>query len=455
MKFRNLLPLFCGLLLLPSCNEEDLNLNPLSEIGDNGFYTNIGEVQGAVVAIYDGFQQVPLREFALTEMRSDNTKTKSSEGDWAQFESFDVEPTNTAIGQYWAANYNVIFRANRVLENLDVVEDTNLRNQFEGEALFGRALAHFNLVRAYGGVPIVDRVIIQADEEYFAQDSREDVLAFVRNDFERAAGLLPAKSAMPYGRATRGAANALLAKVLLNQGEYAGAANVLKAVIDSDQYRLLDNYGDVFYSEGNDEVLFSINYLDDDSNESQDFSFEFTAGGRVSGLNFPTDDFRAAVDTADTERAAILFNPDAPAEVGKFITQSADARLDGNDWIVIRYADVLLLYAEAIMAGSESTQSLEAIRAYNQVRARAGLSTLEVDGSATLTEEELLHERRIELAFENHRFYDLVRFGEAERILGAFAAANGYTFTPTDLILPIPQGEVNVSQGLLSQNPGY
>ncbi|MEL6135408.1 MAG: RagB/SusD family nutrient uptake outer membrane protein, partial [Bacteroidota bacterium] len=115
--------LFLGAVMLTGCMEDRLNLSPLSAIGENGFYTNADEVEGAVIAIYDGLQAVPLREFALTEMRSDNTQTKTSEGDWAQFESYEVQPTNLAIGDYWSANYNVIFRANRVLENLEVVEE--------------------------------------------------------------------------------------------------------------------------------------------------------------------------------------------------------------------------------------------------------------------------------------------------------------------------------------------
>jgi len=130
--------------------QDQLDLTPESAIGENVFYENTSQVEAAVIAIYDGLQNVPLREFALTEMRSDNTRTKSSEGDWAQFESFDVQPTNLAIGAYWSANYNVIFRANRVLENLGVVDDGSLRNQFEGEAKFARALAHFILRKKSG-----------------------------------------------------------------------------------------------------------------------------------------------------------------------------------------------------------------------------------------------------------------------------------------------------------------
>ena len=122
---------------------------------------------------------------------------------------------------------------------------------------------------------------------------------------------------------------------------------------------------------------------------------------------------------------------------------------------VLRLADIYLLYAEAIMEGAQSTQNLTAIRAYNAVRDRVGLPTLAVDGSASLTLDDLLYERRMELAFENHRFYDLIRTGKAIDILGNFASTYGFRFSSTDLLLPIPQEEINVSRGLLSQNPGY
>jgi len=435
------------------CNSDNLDLAPISAIGDNGFYTNAEEVEGGVIAIYDGLQQVPLREFALTEMRSDNTKTKSSEGDWAQFESFDVEPTNQTIGQYWAANYNVIFRANRVLENLEVVTTPEQSAQFEGEAKFARALSHFNLVLAYGGVPILDKVIIQTDSDYFDRDGVDAVLTAIENDLTEAVTLLPAS--MDYGRATSAAAEALLAKVKLTKGDHSGAEGILTKLIGSGTHSLLEEYSDVFYSEMNEEVIFAIPYLDDDANEAQDFSFEMTIGGVVSGLNFITDDFAAAFNPDDTERQAVLFNALSPVETGKWLTQSSDARLCGNDWIVMRYADVLLMHAEAVMAGGASTNDTGAIASYNAVRARVGLPTLAEDGSEELTKQMLLDERRFELAFENHRFYDLVRFGVAEEVLGAFASSTGETFEPTDLLLPIPQNEINVSQDLLVQNPGY
>lgn len=440
--------------MLFSCQDK-LDLNPLSAIGDNGFYNTADEIEGAVIAIYDGLQAVPMREFGLTEMRSDNSRSKSFEGDWAQFESFQVKPTNVAVGDYWVSNYNVIFRANRVLEHLDVVTTQSLKDQFEGEAKFTRALAHFNLVRAYGDVPLIDKVIIQADADYFDRDPVATVLAFIESDLTEAAALLPSKSSMAFGRATSGAAEALLAKVKLTSGDYAGAEPLLNKLVADSQYALEDEYADVFYAEQGSEIIFAIPYLPDNTNESQDFSFEMTAGGLRSGLNYATNDLIAFMDPLDTERAAVLFNPLVPVECGKFLTASSDARLCGNDWIVLRLADVLLMHAEAIMAGGNDTKDLDAIGSYNKVRARVGLSTLAVDGSATLTKQMLMDERRVELAFENHRFYDLIRFGKANEVLSALAAAGGFSFSPTDLLLPIPQNEINVSQGLLKQNPGY
>lgn len=438
-----------------SCKKDYLDLDPISEIGSNEFYADQDEVELATIAIYDGLQAVPLREFAITEMRSDNARSNSGEGDWGQFQSYNVLPTNLAVGTYWKANYNVIFRCNRVLENLDVVRSSTLKAQFEGEAKFSRALAHFNLVRAYGAVPILDRVIGIKDEDYFSRDAVFAVLDFVSRDLLEASNLLPPKGAVAFGRATSGAAQALLAKVYLTQGKHALAKTLLETILTSNEYALEANYADVFYREGNDEIIFAIPYLNDDINESQDFSFEMTKGGIRSGLNYLTNDFIANMNPFDSARNPVLQNPLSSVETGKYLTSSANARLCGNDWIVLRLADIYLMHVESIMGSFTTTQNLDAIASFNAVRDRAGLSTVATDGSGELTLEMLLIERRFELGFENHRFYDLVRTGQAIIVLGNFASSEGYIFNSTDLLLPIPQGEINVSRGLLVQNPGY
>ena len=130
---------------------------------------------------------------------------------------------------------------------------------------------------------------------------------------------------------------------------------------------------------------------------------------------------------------------------------SSDPKLAGNDWIVVRYADVLLMHAEAIMAGGTETTDAFAINSFQQVRDRAGLT----DVVTSISKQELLDERRVELAFENHRLFDLIRFEAAQDVLSAFSTDNNYGYSATDLLLPIPQREINLSNGVLKQNPGY
>lgn len=450
MKNKNIkttIGLLAIILIQFGCSKQ-LDLAPLSEVGDNGYYQNGEQIEEAVIAIYDGMQEIPLREFALTEMRSDNAESKNQEGDWAQFQSYTVEPTNLAVGSYWLANYNVIFRANKVIENLDVVESADDKAQFEGEALFARAMAHFNLVRAYGDVPLIDKVVIQTDEDYFSRVESSEVLAAIDADLASAATLLPASNS--FGRATSGAANALLGKVRLTTKDYAGAKAALNEVT---AYGLESNYRDVFYNEGNSEVIFAIRYSDDDANESQDFSYEMTALGVRAGLNYITADFTADLDTNELARKDVIYSPTNERECGKYLTQSSDNRLCGNDWIVIRYADVLLMRAEAIMGAADQTADQGAINSYNEVRQRAGMSV--ISAPDVLTKQALSEERRVELSYENHRFYDLVRFGYAQSVLTQHASNTGVNFSPTDLLLPIPQAEINVSNGKLTQNPGY
>ncbi|OHX64087.1 RagB/SusD family nutrient uptake outer membrane protein [Flammeovirga pacifica] len=446
------LAVVCSLIGFTACQSQ-LELKPISAIGDNGFYSNTQEVEAAVFAIYDGLQNTVQREFALTEMRSDNTKTKNSEGEWAQFEHMNVSPTNGTLQDYWGDLYNVVFRANKVMASLDVVNDEPTKALFEAEARFSRALMYFNLTRGFGEVPLVTQIIVPGDAVASQRTPVNTVYGQIEEDLMFAIEHLPSRANIEEGRATKGAAQTLLAKVKLTTGDYSGAQTLLETVIGSSDYTLVDAYSDVFYSELNSEVIFAIQFLNDDAVESQDFSYEFTKLGSTSGINYVTDDFKANVDVLDTERIAVLYNPEDVKENGKFLTASSDNRLCGNDWIVLRLADVYLMYAEAIMAGNASTNDANAVNAYNMIRSRVGLSTL--TAGATLTKDALILERRVELAFENHRLYDLVRLGVAEEVMADFAEDNGFPFNATKLLLPIPQREIDTSYGLLTQNPGY
>lgn len=456
MKKINIFCLIAALLVVITSCDDFLETDPQNDLSSSTYYTTDEEIETAVLAIYDAMQAYDddndweQREFALTEIRSDNSKTSNSEGAFAEFQDLDVSTSNTYLDVYWNVQYNVNMEANTVLQYIDNVTDEDLKDQFTGEAYFARALSHFNLVRAFGDIPIID-YLVGADDSYTVEQATADeVYDFIVGDLTEAVNLLPTRSEVGEGRATEGAARTLLAKVYLEMGEYSLAKEQCEAVIALGDYDLMDDYYDVFYDELNEEIIFAIQYLANSSDDSQDFSYEFTYVGAYSGLNYPTDDFMAVVDTAD-ERYDVLFTTNiyGEYECAKYVSEDGD--LAGNDKIVLRYADVLLMYVEAVLAGGESTSNALAVEYFNDVRERAGLETV-----SAVTKDDLLLERRIEFGFENQRFYDLIRFGEAEETLTAFGLTEeaGFTFDDTDLLLPIPQEEINNNDNL-EQNPGY
>ncbi|ANW96811.1 carbohydrate-binding protein SusD [Wenyingzhuangia fucanilytica] len=456
-----------------SCEDDFLSPLPTSAISADGFYNNEEELEAGVINMYDGLQGVndtdsdsnhsTQIEFYLTEMRSDNTRTKSGEGEAAQFETYTVQSTNGIVADYYRSMYNVIYRANTVLENIDAA--TTKKAQFEGEAKFVRAYAYFNLVRLFGDVPLIDRVIAPLETDVsFTRVPTADVYSLIISDLTTAINGLTDGSK---NRASKAAAEGLLAKVYLTTGNYSGAQTLCESIMQPSRgFSLEADYKDIFYTEGNDEVIFAIGYNGNAVNDSQNFSAEWlNSVGRTSGMNYVTADVRNAFATyGGVERSKYAFRQDAGQttqyQVVKYLPNgdaslgidptSTDPTLAGNDWIVLRYADVVLMHVESILAGGASTTSTNAIASFKLIRDRAGLTT-----PAIITKEDLLNERRVELAFENQRFFDLVRFGEAQSILSAFSAANGYSFSGTDLLLPIPNSEIGLSNGVLKQNPGY
>jgi len=449
------LNVFAFAILFTSC-DDFLDLSPIDTIGSNNFYRDADEVNAGIIAIYDGLQNIPEYEFALTEMRSDNSKTRTSEGEWAQFEDMNVDPTNATVSSYWSAAYNVIFRANTVLPYVSVVTDEHLRKQYEGEIYFIRALMYFNLVRLFGDVPLVDKVVAPEETEYFGRKPVSEVYNMILNDLLSAKDILPGKGDIGEGRATKGAAKTLLAKVYLTLGEYTKAKNILQSVIDDGEYNLESNYHDIFYAAENSENIFGIYYITGDAENGETFSYAFSPQGRAGGLNWPTDDILNKVDTVNDIRKNTLFYWNSSAgssgdwACGKFLNAD-NMEYSGNTWIVLRYADVYLMYCEAVLAGGTSTTDGTALKYINSIRARAGLTDL-----SEITSENLLMERRAEFGFENQRLFDLIRFGVAEEVMEAYSKTPeaAFEFKPTALLLPIPQREINVYPEM-TQNPGY
>ncbi|MDN3664602.1 RagB/SusD family nutrient uptake outer membrane protein [Algibacter miyuki] len=457
-----------------------------SAITTDNYYTSVDELETGLIGVYAAIKGVNTSskdlnhgvqwEFYLTEMRSDNTSTKSPDSedasDAGQMESFAVLPTNNFVLNYYTSSFETIYRANVIIEKLGIIEDAEAAAAIEGEAKFLRAYSYFNLVRLFGDLPLIDRVVAPLEvEKEFTRVDTDIIYDLIVSDLETAAS-----SIADHGyktRASKDAAKALLAKVHLTIGtseSYTKAQLLCEEIINGGKYKLED-FHDVFYSELNDEVIFAIGYNSGVQDNSQIFSAEWmNAQGHTSGVNYATTDVVAAIDARGGNRTEnsyredplTLFGGTVRYQVAKYFpdgdsggTNGQDftglPQLAGNDWIVLRYADVLLMHAEAILAGGTETTNGNAIGSYMEVRERAGFT----DTPSTLTKLELLAERRVELAFENQRLFDLIRFNEAQSTLSAFATANGFNFTSTDLLLPIPQNEINLSQGLMNQNPGY
>jgi len=466
-----------------SCKDEFLNPLPDSAIVVDAFFQTDADVLAGIIGIYDAIQGVNENtntslissnrgiqfEYMLSEMRSDNTRTATLEGSKADFHRYLVDPNNVQSEDYYQSMYDAIFRANNVLNFIDVA-DANNQNAYMAEAKFLRAYAYFKLVRLYGDVPLVTSVVGPEDNEaLFTRVAKAQIYDQIVSDLQEAVNNLDNTYK---SRASKAAAQGLLAKVYLTRDSrnYSGAEQLCMDIIGSREFALENDFYDVFYNELNDEILFAIQYEAGNTLESQSFSSEFTATfrqGREDGHNIVNDNLIADFAAIGGNRTAVSYwDAGAWNEVTKFLPEGSDItttppsygsspRDAGNDWIVLRYADVLLMHAEAILAGGTETTSSAAIDSYMEVRVRAGFDPV-TDRPSILTKDALLAERRVELAFENHRFYDLARFGVADAVLGAHATEMGYSsYNARKLLLPIPSREINLSAGLLSQNPGY
>lgn len=468
-----------------SC-DSDKFLNPLPETVsvEEGFYESDEDVVQGIMGIYDAIQGVNVNtqtsyslynrgvqfEFLLTEHRTDNTRGATLEGSKADFHRYIIDANNVESEDYYASMYEVIFRANSLLNYVDAANEDNVA-KYTAEIKFLRGYAYFNLVRLYGDVPLVTNVILSGDDAAYTRIPVAQVYEQIVLDFQEAIANLDNTYK---SRASLAAAQGLLAKVYLSQAtpDYASAQQLCEAIMGSG-FALEANFSDVFSDELNSEIIFAIQYDLDNPTESQSFSAEFTSyvrQGREDGLNIVNDNLRSAFVAAGGNRGAQSYVTlgSGSHEVIKFLPEGSDITTNpaaptygdspqdaGNDWIVLRYADVLLMHAEALMAGGASTSSGSAIDSYMETRVRAGFDAV-ADRPSALTKDNLLLERRVELAFENHRFFDLLRFGLADAILSAHATEMGYgEYSARALLLPIPGSEITLSKGVMTQNPGY
>ena len=424
-------------MILQSCNtdlDQQTVLAPSSETIES---------QESLFAAYGFLQAATNEEFYFGTMRSDIGFAQSFEAPYANFDTFDsklVDASDAIILPYWFNLYRTIISANVAIER------TAGEDAISGEAQFLRAYSYFKLVQAFGAVPINTATTVSFEtNDAFERQPISDVYSLIVSDLNSAIQLLDAE--MTNGRPSSFSAKALLAKVYMTNGSPLLAEPLLLDVINNSGAALEGSYKSLFEDSGesSSEILFSVQYSATGDTYSNIFTFEIT-GGFSRIINPATDFLRASYETGDI-RAGLTYNDDLQAIV-KHFSDNMSTTSSEADWYVLRLADIILLYAEAGIVNGSMTNA-EALALLDDIRLRAELPVLDAADFSTTTEvfEAIKNERKVELAWEGHRWFDLVRWGDAKTALG---------FTNDDyLLFPIPISEVLATSGVISQNPGY
>jgi hypothetical protein len=459
--------IFIALILtvsLGSC-KKFLDEKPVSNLIEQNYYRNTDEVETGVIACYDGLQKVYDIEFKLTEIKADNTSGISLEGDWGAIKFFRDGSSNFFLLDFWQRSFNTIARCNLVLKYLDRVADPVKKKYFEGEVKFIRSLMYLNLVRLYGDVPLLTASINFDDFEKFKRISKTEVYNQIKTDLRTSVDNCPASwPTAQVARVTKGASQALLAKVYLTLKEYDLAKAQLEPLIGAsykgNTYQLNPNYAAIFStaSEMSKEIVFAVRYKASANGEGNSFSYEYSNNGDARNVKASIP-YQALFEPADVRKAS-TFNS-ANGLCTKFLDPTAPQRDAGNDFPLLRFADVLLMYAE-VSNEIQTTPDNTVLQPLNEVRIRANASPYNLNslGSKENARALIFKERKLEFGFENQRWYDLVRMDQAATIsiLKAYLTETGNPGIDVPayrLIFPIPQTEIDLSKGNLTQNPGF
>ncbi|MDR2389872.1 MAG: RagB/SusD family nutrient uptake outer membrane protein [Tannerellaceae bacterium] len=509
------------ILTCASCSDDFITLNPPSELNAEGFYQTESDMNQAVLSAYGKLRDLYNSQYIrLGEIRSDNTTYSWLSGNPANEKGIDdfaspLLPENSFLNDTWNNSYNVILRCNIVTGRIDNVNFQNetLKSQYKAEARFLRALMYFYLNRIFGGHALngellgaikVDKEITQDKAYELGRSSLQEIYDLIIEDLAFAETNLPASyGASDIGRATKGAATGLLGKVYmtmagypLNRGNeyYTKAIGQFQTIINNSQYALQPTYSELFdvSNKNTSESLFEVQYKKGAPNGAtgspwnNNFAPRFSDKevvliGDKGGENSPTQDMSDAYETGDPRKYVSMRDGWINAKTGawesdKYVCKYYDVSTSGSDndnnWIELRLADIYLLYAEALVRTGAGRQ--EAIGYVNKIRQRArntpGDPAIEpaegllkdLEATDVPNDEALLlaieKERRVELAFENHRWFDLVRTGRAKEVMIAEQAKDGYTaFTWSDhaLAYPVPMTVMQSNPQKIIQNNGY
>lgn len=485
------------------CGKKFLQRDPQALVLEDKFYKTSQELESAINAAYDplGWEtdkagaSYPLPGYFGDIVSDDAVKGGSDDSDqsnWGLIETFTANPSLREFQLVYQRLYTGILRANLVIKNAsNSTAGSTITNRFVGEAKFLRGYYHFELVKHFGEVPLLDRVL--GPEEYAQpKASKAALFAQIEADFKDAAALLPEKGSIEAGRATKGAAIALLARAqmyqtLNNKAKWSEVLDNCKKVIDSKVYDLEPKFEMVCSTatENGKESIFEIQHGVNIAGLGGDNGSTWTRGnegtvmntmtrGRANsgwGFNCPTLDLLNDMSGDPRKKETIVQNGDAvfgdiyklditkypftATATRKYIEPTDAAKINVSDGPsnprIMRYADVLLMAAEA---ANELGQDTSVVNLYlNKVRLRAGLPKNNINGQEAV-KQAIWHERRVELAMEGHRFFDLVRQGRAAEVMQKTLEGSRFRKGVNE-VFPIPQSEIDASKGKLIQNPGY
>lgn len=516
---KNLYKIITPFLLLPvlfSCSKDLLDKTPKENLSPTTFYQNETQCKMALMGIYNAIQpNATPTHFYQFEFMSDNGYCQAAWQGSNEVGSWSTNSNSWAPGAKWSMDYAIIARANELMLNLATASVSDaVKTQMEAEAKFLRAYAYSDLITYFGDVPLITKVQILS-EAFVKRTAKSEVLTQIITDFTDAASVLPT-SYSPVGRATKGAALAYKAKILLYNQKWAEAAQAAKDVMDLNLYDFYPNYSDLFTEahENNIEVIYDIQYIP--TTQSQPWPAEPFVLGTWQTSNITADminsycmtNGKAITDATsgykeqdpytnrDPRLAATVVLPGSKYGTATFIPASydeypcgakprkyaeygvADVNNSSLNTILMRYADICLMRAEALIESGSTAQEIYDL--IDKVRARVGMPTVEsVEGTGlnqTQLRQIVRHERRIEFCMEGTRYADMLRWQDVSLVHDVYGydksklsdpsspatwtfsqiKIDTRTFNPTKAWLwPIPQSDINVNKNLLPNNPGY
>jgi len=459
MKYLKIIIAIFFLIQVISC-DDILDKEPVSTFSASGFYQTESDCEAAVYGIYDAVQSAFGTKFAYWgEGRADNVKTEQT-GEAMYL--MDNNMTVSLASGDWTSLYTIISRANYAIKYIPEIYDENDAdgNMLIGQAKALRALAYFYLVRVWGDVPLITEPYTSIDQDIFvSRTDKEEVLDQIVADLTYAAENCNNKYNSNKDRIliTKGGANAFLTQVYMWRNEYEKALATSKLVLDNSLYSLvttMDAWSAMFISGYSTESIFEIAY--DETDQKNGLRVLYAVGSY--SIYVPSDVFKASYEEGD-ERIPYVYdmNLAEPKAIWKFLGKGvSDEVADFYDCniVMVRLADIMLLRAEALVQVGGSANISEALNLLNQIRERAGLSAFETEADAnamyTSLESAILHERSIELCYEGHRWFDLVRTGKA---ISTMNPINGLS-NEKNLVWPINSDIINGNPNI-EQNEFY